>query len=241
MMERLLSVTYGYLKFTFVSMMVAASVFTLAGLAPTSPTYFVAILALGFLLFLTIRSEAKTKRRHQELRQQQKSEDLTPESLAQWLAFVQATSLLSTSITDAIPGKALPLLVLDWSYNSDPKLVTVATPMGQPFNEKVKIAFAAAALQRHQGELIKHGFTPVFISTKPAEQILKSLWDKHPDQYGPSAAGYDEKLISIGFVQHKKTAGAPATVLARILNGSLILISSANSPELKLHFEANRS
>jgi|SRR5579871_333509 len=240
MMERLFSVTYGYLRFTFLSVIAAASVFALASLAPTSPTSFVAILVLCVLVYLTIRSEAKAKRRHQELRRQQEPEDLTPESLAQWLALVQATSLLSASITDAIPANSLPLLVLDWSYNSDPNLVILAAQMGKPLNDKDKIAFATAALQRHQEELKLHGFTPVFISPKPAENILKPLYDKHPGQCGPATAGYDEKLISIGFIQHKKTADAPATVLARILHGSLTLISRPDSPELKLYFEANR-
>ncbi len=75
-MQRVLTVTYGYLKFTFASMLAATVLFTLTSLAITSLRTFFLVVVVGVLIFLLARGEFQTKRRHDELRKRQNCEDL---------------------------------------------------------------------------------------------------------------------------------------------------------------------
>jgi hypothetical protein len=67
MMQRLLTVSSTYLKFTFACMLGATAVFSLAGLAIASPKIFLPVVAVTLAAFFIVRVEVKSWRHIREI------------------------------------------------------------------------------------------------------------------------------------------------------------------------------
>lgn len=60
-MQRLLTVSSTYLKFTFACMLAGTAVFSLTGLAMTSPKIFLLVIAVAVAAFFIVRGTARRK------------------------------------------------------------------------------------------------------------------------------------------------------------------------------------
>ncbi len=74
-MERILKVSYGYLKFTLSAMLASALIFSLTGLAIKSPRVCLIVIILGVAAFFLGRGELASRRKHIESR---KTGNFTP-------------------------------------------------------------------------------------------------------------------------------------------------------------------
>jgi hypothetical protein len=63
-MERVLKVSYGYLKFTFSAMLASTILFSLTGLAIKSPRVCLVFIILGIAAFFIGKDELQTRRKH---------------------------------------------------------------------------------------------------------------------------------------------------------------------------------
>lgn len=228
-MQRLLNVSYGYLKFTFTSMLAATILFAATGLAIASPRIFVLVTIVTAAVFFIARSELQISRRHQELRGKPQTPELAQETLTQVLAFTQATTLLIYGVGNTNPGEDRTLFVTEWIFKHDPSKVSKEPTsfVGGGLQANDEVAMASKALERHRKELIRRGLVPLFISKQRANDIVKSIHERLPRSKGAFVMSFPDAIdnphiISIGFLQHATMEGA-STVIEHILGDSFTL------------------
>jgi len=241
-MQRLLNVSYGYLKFTFLSMLVATLLFAAASLGISSPRAFSLVAILGFAVFLLARSELQISRRHKELRGKLQTPELAQESLTQVLAFTQATSLLVYGLGNTAPGEARTLFVTEWIFKHDPSKVgkEQTSPVDGGIVANDEVALASKALERHRKELIRRGFSPLFLSKQRAHDIVNSFHERLPRRKGAFIHSFpdnfnDPHIVSIGFIQHETAVEDDSLVIEQILRDSFTPIITSvpkTSPDL---------
>jgi hypothetical protein len=209
MMERLLTVTSGYLKFSLICMVGGAVVFALASLAISNPKAFLIVFAIGLVVFFIVRSEINSKRKSLEIsrrnRNNPNAKKEADEEFAAFSAGLTAFSSLVLLTNDqmiSVPDKVQRLLITQWAPHIDLK----------PGNVLVgdELAFAAKYIAVHSEELAKIGVYPFFVSASPSNALIKAM------HKNPSARGWGnvvfthhgsakvEKPISIGFLSTRQ-------------------------------------
>jgi len=214
MMQRLLTVTSGYLKFTFACMLAGTAAFFLTGLAITAPTTFLIVMALAVAVFLVVRMEVKSHRHARELsKKNDPTSDPTKDikALVKYLAFAEATTMVLSGVNDEIRIDAPALWVSEWHHTYDPTTTPESALMDKAVLEKAKMASAAKDLQQLQKELATHGLYILSISKMPAEEVVKSIRHAVPPGtwsqiiVSHHGASKTERPLSIVFLHDTRT------------------------------------
>jgi hypothetical protein len=215
MMQRLLTVTSGYLKFTFACMLAGTAAFFLTGLAIAAPSTFLIVMVLAAGLFLVVRMEVKSHCHARELsKKTDPSSDPTIDikALVKYLAFAEATTtVLLSGVYDEIRIDAPALWVSEWHHTYDPTTTPESALMDKAVLEKAKMASAAKDLQQLQRELASHGLYILSISKMPAEEVVKSIRNAVPSGTLPQifvshhGATKTERSLSILFLHDTRT------------------------------------
>jgi hypothetical protein len=231
-MQRILTVTYGYLKFTFNSMLASAILFALAGLSMTSPRAFLVVIILAVPIFLLVRGELQIKRKHVEARKRKDDPDeFTQESIAQWIAFAQATSLIVSSMNEPEPTDTVSMVVTEWIHKYDPSTIPVNESSDKTVSEETQMSSVLRDLERHREDLKRAGFSPAFLSRKRASEIMTSIHERRSlhrkttvIHVVPDVPG-NPNIVSIGFIQRNKVTRKPENEIAQILQDSFDFVN----------------
>jgi len=148
-MHRLLNVTTGYLKFTFACMLGATALFALTGLAITTPGTVAVVALLGVAVFLVVRMEWKAKRRAWEISARSRGEsEITPQSIARWLAVSQITSLLFVDDSEPLPMEAAAIWVCQFTLPNDSKAIPDQADKAN--RDQSVVSMVASTVEHHQ-------------------------------------------------------------------------------------------
>ena len=211
-MERILKVSYGYLRFTFSAMLASAMIFSLTGLAIKSPR-------VG-------RGELSTRRKHIGARRvNNNTESFTKESIAEWAAFTQAAIIFS-SMNVPEPAGRVNMVLTQWIHKYDRK----ASP------EEDELSLARKSIQRHKDDLERAGFMLAFISNLPTSDFLTSFRKSmsiskiniiQPFPNVPYTPGSSNILM--GFIVLQRFVINPENEIEQILKGSFDLVKDTTS------------
>src|SRR5579864_2795159 len=185
MIQRVLTVTSGYLKFTFACMLAGTVAFFLAGMAITAPGIFLIVLAVITAVGLIVRDEVMTHRRGRELTKKYRDPKEQVRAFVEYAAFAEAThitlgGLSHDDIKIDFPKIDFPSLwVSEWHHAFDPNTFSSSRLMDKDL-EKAEITSAINDLRLHQSELAAQGFYALSISKMPAEQVVKSIQQAVP-------------------------------------------------------------
>ena len=226
MMQRLLTVTSGYLKFTFACMLAGTAAFSLAGLAITDFKIFIIVVGIAVAAFLIVRMEVRSHRHARELskRNDTKAKAQTEiKELVECLALAEATSVLLLSVSDEIRMMDAPSLwVSEWDYTYDPKAIPPSALLDKAILETTEMSLATKSLTLHQKELAAYGLHTISVSKRPAEQIARSLqWPRIiVTQLGASKAAHPITIIFL----HDKGGKFQTEPVEKVLKGSFRII-----------------
>lgn len=210
-MQRLLNVTYGYLKFTFACMLGATALFFLAGLAITATTTFLIIMAVALVVFLIVRMEAKSDQHTRELSKKADDPKGTAKALVEFIAYAEAANMVLASLGDQkIDVDATSLWISEWSHKYDPKSALQSPLMDKALLEKAELTSALNSLQVYEKELAANGFRILYVSKKPAEVVAKAILHASPKAWSRMLmshheSGGAERTLSIVFLHDTKT------------------------------------
>jgi hypothetical protein len=233
-MQRLLTVTTGYLKFTFACMVGGAVIFFLASLALIDPVKFLGVLAVLVAAFLIVHMEVRSHRRTRELSKRPDDPDADVRALVKYLAFAEATTMAASSIdaltnvTDAINEIRMDkaaLWVSEWNYSYQPK--EVSTPKAIQEGRDMWLA-AFFDLLQHQRNLAVHGLYPLTISMRPLDLVVKTIQAKPVAEWsqvlhGSNKSRNTENSISILFL-HDKQVPFQVDAVEKVLKDSFHMV-----------------
>jgi hypothetical protein len=229
-MHRLLTVTTGYLKYTFAVMLAGTVLFSLAGLAVTQPRVFVIVVLVGIALFFIARIEIKDRERVRKHRSTVPDDPKEiAKSLAQLLAFSHATNVLAGAATISVES-AGSIFITEWLHTYDPMYVTPPVDTGDKKHfEEIQLALILKTLKAHEHYLARHGIQILFISASPFEEVIDSIYKQAniPHTLGKhmaiDASGINDRRVTIGF-QHAGPGFAWNTEMPRTMGNGLKLI-----------------
>src|SRR5260370_38639599 len=117
MMQRLLPVTSGYLKFTFACMLAGTAVFFLTGLAITAPSTVLIVMALAAAGFLVVRMDVKSHRHARELSKKNDPTSDPTKDIKAWgkyLGSSDETTMVFSGLNEEIRMDSPTLWVSEW-------------------------------------------------------------------------------------------------------------------------------
>jgi hypothetical protein len=231
-MERVLKVSYGYLKFTFSAMLASTILFSLTGLAINSPRVCLVVIILGVATFFIGRDELQTRRKHAEARKRNNNiEDAAKDSIDQWAEFAQAALIIASVAAPEAPAK-FTILVNEWRHQHNQSIVSDHGFSDNAQSEQATIASAHRTMTGYRDELQKAGFLHCFISKADTPMILRIYGDGllkngrfhviHPfpsDSYVPTASN-----VVMGFMVLQEFNRNSENEIAQILKGSFELV-----------------
>jgi len=231
-MQQLLTVTYGYLKYTLVCMAAGTTLFFLSALAMTSPLVFSIVLVGGIGAFFVVRMEIRTKQYYRSI-SKKRDEPLDPkviqQSLIDWLTVAEAANMAFASVdSERIGVDATSLWISEWNHTYDPKAIPLEAWRDKAILEKAEMSLALKDLQPIQHELASHGLYIFSISKRPAEQIAQSISKASPSHIwtpimGPHHGNKGEHPISIVFLHHKDNTSRKQEA-EKLLQGSFRML-----------------
>lgn len=225
-MERVLKVSYGYLKFTFGAMIASAIIFSLAALAIKSPRVWFLLVVLGVAAFFLVRSELEIRRRHSSASKRKDNLQNSTEDTTQWVTFAQ-TALLISGVVAPRPACKTTVVVSEWRHKHDRNAVPPeengSSEVGQ---DDAEISLARKAIEGHIADLNRAGFTPAFISKDRTGDYLaahqKPFKLVHPFPNASYIPG--DSNVVIGFMLRREFLLNPENEIAEILKDSFDLV-----------------
>ena len=202
-MQRLLTVSSTYLKFTFACMLAGTAAFSLSGLAITSPKIFLLIIAVAVAAFFVVRMEVKSWRHAREISDRTSAlSDPLEQSFAEIIALTEAANLLVPNRRSEPVDKIASFWFTEWEV-ADHKEI-----------DEQDLAKTLALVKMHGKEILGYGLQPVYVTRQSTNEMLQSLhattgiprWSfarKTP----PDISQVNNSMISIVFVQHKPVTG----------------------------------
>jgi len=174
-MERILRVSYGYLKFTFVVMLASAILFALIGLAIKSPRVCLLVVILGVSAFFMGKSELAAMRKRSDGRKPKpkaETEASTTDSIDQWASFAQAALIVAgTSLPERV-GK-LTMVVNEWRHTGTLDDIPQIVPPDNAQLEEKEVSLARQIIENYKDDLLRAGFSLSFITKKDTGVTLK--------------------------------------------------------------------
>jgi hypothetical protein len=225
-MQRLISVTSLYLKFTFACMLGGTAIFFLAGLAITDLKVFLIVMTVAVAAFLVVRMEVKSHRHARALGEKNNSKDKNKaevKALIEYLALAEATSMVFLSVSDEIRMMDAPSLwVSEWDHTYDPRAIPSNVLLDRDLLEATEMSLATKSLARHQKELAAYGIHTISVSKKPADQIVRTLqWPQRiVVSHATSKAGHPITIIFL----HEKGGQVRVELVENLLKGSFRII-----------------
>jgi hypothetical protein len=238
MIQRLLDVTSGYLKFTFACMLAGTATFFFMGLAITSPQTFLIVMAIAAGAFLVVRMEVRDRRRARERSKRPEDPDeheRIRQSIVEWLTLAQATTMVVSSVNRPISTEATSLWISEWDHTYDPKAIPASAFVDETILQKAEISLAINTLRLLERELDAHGLYIVSVSRTPAKELAVAMQQVSPGSWARiSISQHDvskaKHPISIIFL-HEATRKVRTESVEKILQGSFRIFR--NGTDLK--------
>jgi hypothetical protein len=245
-MERILKVSYGYLRFTFGAMVASAMIFSLAGLAMKSPRVCFIVVVLGIAAFFLGKSELGTRRKRSEARKRKDNpqSSTAEESISQWATLTQAALLISSVIAPR-PARKVTVVVNEWRHKHDQSAVPEVGSSDKVRQDEAGISLAQKAIEGHKDALARAGFGLAFISKGRTGDFL-AAYQKiaiinlvHPFPNVSYIPG--DSNIVIGFILLHEFVLNPENEIAEILKGSFDLVKDITPSLLELPTDPRES